>query len=722
MPQSAPTARQARPGSPAAQPTPPTAPAPSVREATGDPAPLLAGEWLLTDGAGGFAMGSALGAPTRRYHALLTTATHAPVGRIVALNAIAEQLVLDPGAPQETRVDLSTFRFPGGLLHPEGWRALVRFEKDLSCKWTWRIDDAEVTKELLLLRAGGGCVVRYVVRAGARAARLALTPLVSLRDFHGNLRRHDGDSLWVDEGATGPGFADGRAVRVRRHDLTLDIVGDGARFGHAKDWWRRFVYDREAERGLDPEEDLFAPGRFVASIDARAEGQVTLHARLRRDGVPSAQPLDAPEAAQTAVDQRATRRRRLTRLVETVRGAGPALGALPELPALVQASDDFIAQRTVDGATSSTVIAGYPWFSDWGRDTLISLPGLMLATGRFDEARRTLETFARHTRRGLVPNVFDDASGDPHYNTVDAPLWFLHAACEYVRVTGDEGGFDARIKKACFQIVDAYRDGTDFGIHMDPADGLIAAGDATTQLTWMDAKRDNIAFTPRHGKAVEVNALWNHGLLALAEVVTRTDRPRATELRRLAEQAGKSFRRAFWNDADQCLFDCLYPDGAGGWSPSREIRPNQIFAVSLPHSPLTEKRQQAVVACVRQRLLTPFGLRTLAPGSTGYQPRFEGGMFERDRAYHNGTAWPWLMGPYVEALLRAGGFSAAARDEARDALRPLTRSLEADCLGQIAEVYDAEGAPERPQRAGGCPAQAWSVAEVLRAAILIESA
>jgi predicted glycogen debranching enzyme len=344
---------------------------------------------------------------------------------------------------------------------------------------------------------------------------------------------------------------------------------------------------------------------------------------------------------------------------------------------------------------------------------MISLPGLLLVTGQYKNAMCVLSTLARHRRRGLILNNFDDRTGEPSYNTVDASLWFLHTSCEYLRATEDRAGFDQHLRPACIDVIEAYIAGTDYGIRVD-RDGLVMAGDPTTQLTWMDAKRDGIVFTPRHGKPVEINALWHHGLLAVAAAIAEGDAKHAERYRGAAALAAESFNNQFWNSAKECLYDVLHPGDGRAWLPNDQVRPNQIFAVSLEHSPLDERRQRAVVQTVRARLLTPHGLRTLDPSDPGYRGRFAGPIFDRDAAYHNGTVWPWLMGPFAEAVLRLGRFSPAARADARDLLRPLIDRLDAESLGQLPEVFDGDDQPGAPQRPGGCIAQAWSVAEVLR--------
>ncbi len=695
----------------------------------GSPEALMEKEWLLTDGLGGFAMGTALGANSRRYHGLLVAATAPPVGRVVALSNVVDDLTMAPGTGAERKASLATFRFgPGPVTtSPDGWTRLARFEQDETCRWVFDVDGVQVVREVGLLRDGGGAVVVWRFGACDRAIRLTATPLAAMRDFHGALRRGDGREFWVDW----PRTQGAARASVWSAGMRLDLACEGGWFEWGPDWWMNFDHERERERGQDDVEDLFAPGRFVFEIPpGRNERAIGLTARLLAGEAAKTPPSDAPAEAVRAVERdAAARRTRRAAQVEAAVKASPALAHVKEAEALVAAADQFIVRRTVDMRPSWTVIAGHPWFSDWGRDALISTPGLLLATGRFEEARAALETFARNVKNGLVPNLFDDRTGAAHYNTVDASLWFLHAACAYLEASGDRKGFDSALKPACFEIVRSYAEGTDFGICVDPADGLVTAGDANSQLTWMDAKRDGVAFTPRHGKAVEINALWAHGLAALRKAVEGKEKAKARELGAMWDAAAKTFEKTFWNAKASCLHDCVTPralsaggggaGGKGGWEADASIRPNQIFAVSLDDVPLSEPKRRAVVACVRERLVTPFGLRTLDPADSRFRGRFEGDMWSRDSAYHYGTVWPWLLGAYVEALLKVNGFSEAAKREARDAMAPLLRSLGEGCLGQVAEVYDGAGDASRPQKAGGCVAQAWSVAELLRAAALI---
>jgi predicted glycogen debranching enzyme len=697
-------------------------------------------EWLLTDGRGGFAMGTACGAPTRRYHALFIAATRPPVGRVAMLNATVDQLIINPDTPQALPVELSSFRFAGGgdAMHPDGASRITRFEKSTAVHWSFELPAARITRSLVLERGRPGpgnqpaptsALLRYVIErsaaAGARSApaaplRLTVRPLVSLRDFHGLIRRD-----WADRFATAaPGP---EACRVDRDGIALHLRagGAGARFAADPQWWFNFFYAEDAARGQDCVEDLFSPGLFSLDL-APGVKRTELLIRVALDE-PAAPTADDWSRAVDAVGAR------WSRAAAAVHARAPRADARMRgwLSALAAAADDFVVSRQAlrDGqAPGASIIAGYPWFSDWGRDTFISLPGLLLATGRYDEARATLLAFAAHRRHGLIPNVFDDRTGEAEYNTVDGSLWFIQAACAYSDTTGDHTAWREHLAPACLDIINHYRRGTDFNIAMDPFDKLITAGTSATQLTWMDARRDGVVFTPRHGKAVEVNALWISGLRRVSALLAPDDAAQAANLGDLADAASRSFRARFWNDAAACLFDVLTPSdserGQMTWTPDASIRPNQIFAVSLPGSPLTIAQQRAVLACVRGSLLTPRGVRTLHPADSRYRGRYQGTLFDRDGAYHQGTAWPWLLGPLAEAALRVGGFSAAARQDATEILRPVLETLEPSfpgrtneggCPGHIAEIFDADP-PQRPQ---GCPAQAWSIAEPLRVLTMI---
>ena len=681
----------------------------------------LHSEWVITNGLGGFAMGTASGIPTRRYHALLIGAERPPVDRVVALSAVAEPLVLRPGRPGpsgEERVHLGVYHFTERELRAGHHPMLTRFERGPSwAEWTFEHDGAIVRKRLVLTRDRNACELRYEIDAGGDAARIELRPLVGLRDFHGlnapesetsalptSAERDDASERGIDD-PTVRSVMDGVLVATRKHGVHL--TAPDLAFTEEPGWWLGFEYLWEAKRGQDSAEDLYTPGVFARDLPS-GRGTATLFASM------DAEPATSGDAALEASEAR----------MNGVLGSATALlsGGKPladadrrDLARLVAAGDDFVVRRSGGDKPGTSIIAGYPWFSDWGRDTMICLPGLLLCTGRFDEALNVLSTFAAHRRRGIIPNRFDDYGGDPHYNTVDASLWFLHACASYVSWTRDREGFAKHLQDACLDVVDAYTRGTDYNIGVDPADNLVSAGDAATQLTWMDARRDGVTFTPRHGKAVEINALWIHGLRALSSVMLDTDALQAAHFSRTAASAAEGFQKHLWDARRETCFDRLEPAADGTWKPSPEIRPNMVFAASLKFGPLDAAQRKAVLSTVRRELLAPEGLRTLAPGDASYRPRFEGPLFDRDAAYHNGTVWPWLKGAYIEGVLRAGAFSPAACAEARALLEPWIGLIDSNTIGSIAEVFDAD----EPRRADGCMAQAWSVAEPLRLLALV---
>ncbi|MBY0113468.1 MAG: amylo-alpha-1,6-glucosidase [Phycisphaerales bacterium] len=732
---------------------------------------LLRREWFLTNGLGGFASGTVLGVPQRRYHNFLNGALRPPVGRVVGLSSVLETVVLKPGAASavakntpvsEQRLEFSSFLFPGGgegrageqasaaqVFAPGGYTHLERFEKDVTCRWFYRYGPVEFSRELALVRHENVGVLRYRVNAERHAARLELRPFTALRDFHELVKASERSNDYsVLAGSGGCEIA----CRGSRVQIAPGAASAPGSFVQDRQWWYNIRYARDAERGQDCLEDLFTPGVFMFELAPGRSHVIELVVSL--DGEPL-RSLKAPLKPVTRDEIAASESSRLDRLIATTT-AGLGHHAFSEdeksvVAVLVQSADQFVVRRekpvvaarpVVPGSPAAragssnadghdcTVIAGYPWFSDWGRDTMISLPGLLLTTGRLDEATKVMEAFASLTRRGLVPNCFDNGSGAAEYNTVDASLWYLHAAANLHQACVAAGREDptaenSPVRRACLAIIEAYQSGTDFNIRADAKDGLIAAGEVGTQLTWMDAKRDGVVFTPRHGKPVEINALWYSGLLVTADLCEK-DRPRTSrELRQIGERVAKSFREQFWNEEDRCLFDVLAPK-SGSFVAMDEIRPNQIFACSLPYSALDERQQQSVVKVVSEHLLTNRGLRTLSPTEKGYAARFEGPLFERDRAYHNGTVWPWLLGPYAEAVLRTGKFSARSRALARDAIQPLLDMIAPDvrpgdplraggpAMGQIPEIYDADDSPTHPRRPDGCFAQAWSVAECLR--------
>jgi predicted glycogen debranching enzyme len=635
-------------------------------------------EWLETNGTGAFAMGTVSGANTRRYHGLLVASLRPPVDRVVLLSRL-EETVLGPGG----ETPLATNQYPG-TLYPRGFELLEEFRLDPCPTWRFALGDLRLERRLFLVPGQQTVVVVYWSN---RAVRLRIDPLLAFRDYHALAHRNDGANTTVAE-TVGAGV---RRLTLQPYaglpPLLLHHPGEG--FAAAPAWHDNVEYLEELDRGLDFREDLLLPGSFVLEVAPGKPGWVvaTLDGTARADAEAVARLEEA--------------------MVADRRQSGD-----PAIARLAAAAEQFPVTRA-DG--SPTLIAGYPWFTDWGRDTMIALPGLLLATGKLDHARRVLEGFLRYLDGGLVPNRFPDQAGPAEYNTVDATLWMFQAVHAYLRAGGETRFVHDVFFPGAQGIVEAHLRGTHHGIHVDPEDGLVVAGGPGTNLTWMDARVDGQSVTPRHGKPVEVNALWYNALRLMEQWAGEAgNASRASEYGGLASRVAASFERVFWNAAKGCLYDVILPEGPDG-----RIRPNQLLALSLAFPLLTEARRLSVLRRVESELLTPVGLRTLAPSEPAYQPHYRGGPSQRDAAYHQGLVWPWLIGPFVDAYLTVHGNTAGTRDHCRTLLAGLEAHLvEAACLGSISECFEAE-APFRPVCA---PAQAWSVAEVLRlrAQVLVE--
>ena len=622
-------------------------------------------EWLEADGLGGFASGTATGIRTRRYHALLLAATAPPAGRMVLVNG------LDVWVEGADRQFLSRQRYAPDVVAPEDAAVIESFDVDPWPVWVYRLrDGTRVEQELFVPHGLSAIAIRWRVRGAAEPRRLHVRPFVSGRDYHA---LHHANAAF-DFAAV----VQDEHVRWTPYAGVPDIVvrSNGA-YHPEPEWYRRFLYAEERARGLDFEEDLASPGVFTFDVGA-AEAVLLLGTG---DALPSG------GAVQTF--------KRLRRVELGRRGR---LG-----PPLMRAADSYLVRR----GTGKTIVAGYPWFTDWGRDTFIALRGLCLATGRLAEARSILIEWAGLVSEGMLPNRFVDQGDAPEFNSVDASLWYVVAVHDYLRAVesrGQEVPADDRnvLGQAVMAIVSGYSRGTRFGIRLD-SDGLLAAGVPGVQLTWMDAKVGDWVVTPRIGKPVEIQALWLNALHIAGEFTT--------EHQSTLEQGLRSFNERFWYGEGGYLYDVVDVDHRTG-SADPAMRPNQILAVGgLPYAVLEEDRAAQVVERVESRLWTPIGLRTLPQDDPRYVGRYEGGVLARDGGYHEGTAWPWLLGPFVEAWVRVRGNTPAARRHARSRfLSPLLNHLWRAGVGHISEIADAEP-PHTPR---GCPFQAWSVGEALR--------
>ncbi|SAK97198.1 Amylo-alpha-1,6-glucosidase [Caballeronia calidae] len=627
----------------------------------------LEDEWLEADAYGGFASGTVGTMRTRRYHALLLAATQPPAGRVVLVNGIEAWLDVNG-----EHFPLTMQRYAPDVLYPDSSASLLSFDTEPWPTWRYRIGDgAVVVAEVFVAKQSRETVLRWRIEGASNPAKLRVRPLLSGRDYHA--LHHENPALSFD--AT----LEGERVQWQPYgDLPAICATSNGAYQHAPDWYRNFAYARERERGLDFTEDLATPGVFIFDL-ARAEAVMVLHAHTGRD-----KPFE--DSALTHASHLATR--------EAERRA--SFGSR-----LARSADAYVVNRNV----GRTIIAGFPWFTDWGRDTFISMRGLLLAAGRNQEAESILLEWADTISEGMVPNRFPDSGGLPEYNSVDASLWFVVAVHDYLATGHAHAATTSRLQRAADAILDGYSRGTRFGIAAD-TDGLLRAGVPGVQLTWMDAKAGDWVVTPRIGKPVEVQALWINAL----SIASAWD----ARWHALRDQARASFAARFVDPDTHALFDVVDMDHEPG-KIDRSIRPNQIFAVGgLPFPLVDGDIARGVVGEVEAHLLTPLGLRTLAPSDPAYKAHYAGGLSDRDGAYHQGTVWPWLIGPFVEAWVRVHG-AAGARERF---LTPLYAHLDRYGLDHISEVADGD-APCTP---GGTPFQAWSLAELMRVEKLLAAA
>jgi predicted glycogen debranching enzyme len=632
---------------------------------------------LRRTGWGGFASSTIIGLNTRRYHGLLVAATKPPVGRALLLSKLEETLVIG-----DSRYELSANQYPG-TIHPEGYRYLNNFRLDPYPIFTYEVAGIILEKHVCMLHGENTIVVQYKISGKAKnnaVIRLELCALIAFRDYHSTT--HENGAI-NPEVRTAPEHA---SVTPYPGMPTLHFAHNAESVATPGNWYRHFQFEKERERGLDFEEDLFNPCTFAFVLSEKKTVTVIASTEVRNvanaDGLLKAEVKRRASVAKTSpVDSEFARQ-------------------------LTLAADQFVVQR----GEEKTVIAGYHWFGDWGRDTMIALSGLTLSTGRFAVAKQILLEFSKFLSEGMLPNRFPDASEAPEYNTVDATLWYFEAIRAYVEATGDDAFVKKDLYPALIDIINWHIKGTRYGIRVEEGNGLLHSGEPGVQLTWMDAKIGDWVVTPRIGKPVEIQALWYNALRIMESFAAKFgDETERRRFERMAILASWSFNKIFWNDADACLFDVV--NGRDDSS----IRPNQIFAASLHYSMLPAEKARQVVDVVERELLTPFGLRTLSPKDPRYIGRYGGDQRSRDAAYHQGTVWPWLLGPFIEAYLKVNSFSAQARKQASEWIKGVEPHLQTSGLGSISEILEGD-APHRPC---GCISQAWSVAEILRAAKLV---
>jgi predicted glycogen debranching enzyme len=638
-------------------------------------------EWLEADGLGGFSSGTTSGVRTRRYHALLLTATTPPTGRVVLVNGFDAWVDTPSGS-----FALTTQRYAPDVRHPDGASRIVSFTSEPWPTWEFATPNGvRLLQEILVEHGTGAALVTWSVVATDGPVALRVRPFLSGRDCHS---MHHENSAFRFEAERKDA-----TVAFRPYDGVPWVVSlSNGEYRQAPDWYRNFLYGAERERGLDAVEDLASPGEFSWQLSASGD-QAIWQLRAAADNPREILSSTAVVARHQAIRAAELKRRRSF--------------ATP----LDRAADAYLVRR----GGGRTIVAGYPWFTDWGRDTFIAVRGLCLAAGRFSDARDILVEWAGAVSQGMLPNRFPDHGEAPEFNAVDASLWYVIAASELLNAVGRRSTIVSRddrrkLETAILKIVAGYAAGTRFGIRMDD-DGLLAAGVPGVQLTWMDARVGGRVITPRIGKPVEIQALWLNSLNVAAGL--------DPQWRDAFARGMMSFPERFWDEHRGYLSDVVDVDHVRG-TRDDTCRPNQILAVGgLPMSLVAADRARRVVECVEQRLLTPLGLRSLAPDEPGYAARYVGDSSARDAVYHQGTVWPWLMGPFVDAWLRVSGNTEAARVEARSRfVEPLIAHCNEAGLGHVSEIADAEP-PFTPR---GCPFQAWSLGELLRAERRIQAA
>ncbi len=625
-------------------------------------------EWLETNGLGGYASSTVLGTNTRRYHGLLISARKPPVDRQVLLSRLDETLRIG-----DEKWELSTVKFEGAI-YPRGYIFLSGFQQGWFPSWEYQVQGVKLRKTLAMPHGMDATVILYEVLEAPGEVTLDLRPLLSPRNIH--------DLTFANPDIRPEARWDGKHWHASPYNdgNELFLTMEGAGYTHEPSWYYRFAYPEEEARGMESVEDLFTYGQFHVTLRQGQKWGLVISAHG---------PVE--EGAESLLERELMRRRSLAQQSGLPTGWSQRLAT---------AADQFIVRR---GDGHHTIIAGYPWFTDWGRDTMISLPGLCLATGRPEVAKDILKEFCRHISEGMIPNRFPDDGAAPEYNTIDASLWMFVAAYQYVKKTGDREFAKDELLPSLSRIIDAHVQGTRFGIKMTE-DGLLTGGEHGVQLTWMDAKVGDWVVTPRHGKCVEINALWYNAWRIFAYFLKLVGDPElGLVVAAKARDIKKSFVDTFWNPELNCLFDNVSSQGIDA-----SVRPNQLFALSLPFQLLSQRKAEATLHKVEADLYTPVGLRSLSPSDPHYIGVYRGDRYARDGAYHQGTVWSWLLGPFIDALVQVRGET--GRQQAGAVIQALIPHLYQAGMGSISEVFDGN-APHTPR---GCYAQAWGIAEPLR--------
>jgi predicted glycogen debranching enzyme len=622
-------------------------------------------EYLETNGLGGWSGSSIVGSHTRRYHGLFVAAINPPTDRMVLLSKLDETIVVDAD-----RFELSSNVYVGDVIHPNGNQYLESFTKEFFPEWIYKVNGIELTKTICMIHGGNAVVVRYKVEKANLPFTLELLPLMAARGYH-ELAHASPRMHWDTD------FSNGIFHNQPDGINHVYISIPGSSYDHTPVWFYNFKYNVDQYRGLDHTEDLFNHGKFSVKLNEDDELYIIISTTDPRG-------KDGKELMKQELKRR-------KKLLKDQPGA-------ETLQQLILAADQFIVKRNED---LKTVIAGYHWFTDWGRDTMISLPGLTLSTGRFDDAKKIIAAFAQSVSRGMLPNRFQEKE-PPEYNNVDGTLWYFIAVYKYLQATNDRKFILNEILPVLKNIIDWHFKGTRYNIHVDE-DGLLYAGEVGQQLTWMDARIGNWVVTPRMGKPVEIQALWYNVLKIFAALLRLNKQGKDADTVELsAGKAKESFDQLFWYEEGNYLYDVIDENG----KPDPTLRPNQLFAVSLPFSLIEGEKANAILKVVEEKLYTPLGLRSLPADDIHYIHHYGGDQWHRDSSYHEGTVWSWLLGPYVDALVKVK----TQNSKVKSVIDNFIYHLNEGCIGQVSEIFDAD-APHHPR---GCVAQAWGVAEVLR--------
>lgn len=630
-------------------------------------------EWLETNGLGGWASSSISCCNTRRYHGLLIAATKPPVERMALVSKLEESLMIG-----NKRFELGTNDY-GEVIHPNGFQYITSFTKDLFPEWTFEMENVILKKTIGMVHEENTTLILYEVVHALSAFTLELLPLISVRDYHS--LQHSNDRISKDFG-----FYDS-ILKIRPYDgpPNVFISIPGSVYLHHPQWYYNFNYAIEKYRGLDFTEDLFNYGHFI--IELREGNKLGI--------IISTENPSGRNAFALFEEEKSRKQSLISEENDDI------------LNQLTLAADQFIVKR---GADRKTVIAGYHWFTDWGRDTMISLPGLCLSTKRFEEAKTIISTFAKSVRDGMLPNRFPDNNAPAEYNNVDGTLWFFIAIKKYLHATEDAGFVLGELLPVLKEIIDWHFNGTRFHIHVDK-DGLLYAGEESQQLTWMDVRIGNWVVTPRMGKPVEIQALWYNALNIFAELLELNRQDKESAMVRIsAEKARRSFIEKFWFKEGGYLYDVIDENN----TPDATLRPNQLFAISLPYPLIKGEKANSIIKIIGEKLYTPVGLRSLPEDDKNYAGIYGGSTFERDSSYHQGTVWGWLTGAFIDAIMseqgstREGSF--VGKESVKKIFHDFTERLNEGCIGSVSEIFDADP----PHYSRGCVAQAWSVAEILR--------